>query len=246
MNKKGISHIEMIISFVIFLGIVVVIFIFLRPIREPTLSNVVLDIVERGMQGEASSTLATIPFKIDETIFANITFLCFRVAHPLDIDDADPDKLHTSNILLKKSTNNPLAFDIESDYLEIAEEDPFYSLSFSFTEIFPQEALGRDYCPLVPEDKVVFSAPRTETLYSFSKLSQISVDYAENYNALKGRWFVPSKNDFAIKVLDAGGNVLFDMPRNVPPRRDVFAREIEGQMLRGTDVERITINVRVW
>src|SRR3989338_7880445 len=100
-NKRGISHVEVIMSFIIFFSIVAVFCIFLRPIMEPSLNDVVLDIVEEGFMEDSLSAVVTVPFKINDTIFAdNITFPCFRVAHPLDIDDADPAKLHLNNILL--------------------------------------------------------------------------------------------------------------------------------------------------
>ena len=244
-NKRGISHVEVIISFALFLAIVAVIFIFLRPIREPSLSSVVLDVVEEGLGTDVISTVTTIPFKIDASIFANNTgFPCFKIIHPLDIGDS-AGKLHLNNVFLERTTGEAVPMDLNLSFLEVSEEHALYYLSYSFQETFPPQPLGRD-CPLVPEDKILFSTPRAENFYSYNNLSALNSEYASNYVGLKNRWFLPGRNDFAMKVTDAGGHVLFEMNRPVPPRRDVFAREIEGQMLRGTDVERVTINIRVW
>jgi len=245
-NKRGISHVEVIMSFIIFFSIVAVVFIFLRPIREPSLNDVVLDIVEEGFMEDSLSAVVTIPFKIDDTIFANLSYTCFRVVHPLDIDDVDPDKLHLNNVFLKNSSREIIPFDLEPSSLEVAIEDPFYSLSYSFQEIFAPEALNRNDCALVPQDMVIFSTPRVDTVYSYNKLTEINDEYTRDYLGLKDSWFLPRGNDFSIKILDASGNTLFDMARGVPPRRDVFARDIDTQMLRGTETERIIINIRVW
>ncbi len=244
-DKRGISHVEVIISFVIFFAVVAVIFIFLRPIREPSLNNVILDIVEEGLERGSLSAVATVPFKIDATILDNSSYLCFGIAHPLDIDDADPDKLHLNNVFLKSSAGALIPFDLDLNFLEVAIEDPFYYLSYSFQETFSPQPLTRE-CPLVPQDKVIFSTPRVETFYSYNKLAMINDEYTSNYLALKDKWFLPRRNDFSIKVLGASGSTLFDMNRVVPPRRDVYARDIEAQMLSGTETERITINIRVW
>jgi len=248
-NKRGISHVEVIMSFIIFFSIVAVTFIFLRPIREPSLSNVVLDIVEEGFMEDSLSAVVTVPFKIDSAIRNNSVAPCFNVTHPLDIDDSpnpDPDKLHPNNIFLKSSAGVLVPFDLDPKSIEVAVRDQFYSLSYSFDETFVTEDLNMDDCLPVPEDKVIFSTPRVDTFYSHDELVRINDEYTRDYLGLKDSWFLPRGNDFSIKILDASGNTLFDMARGVPPRRDVFARDIDTQMLRGTETERITINIRVW
>lgn len=245
-DKRGISHVEVIMSFALFLAVVAVIFIFLRPIREPSLNNVILDIVEGGLERDSFVAVATIPFKIDDAIFPDPLFPCFGVAHPLDIEDGNENKLHAENVFLKSSIGEPIPFDLGPSSLEVAVEDSFYYLSYSFQETFTTEALNRNDCTPVPQDKVIFSTPRVDTFYSYNKLSAMNEEYTSDYLGLKDKWFLPRRNDFSIKVLDASGRTLFDMHKEVPPMRDVFARDVEAQMLHGTEAERITINMRVW
>ena len=48
-NKKGISHIEVIISLVIFIGFLIFLFVFLKPVRNREISQTILDTAENGI-----------------------------------------------------------------------------------------------------------------------------------------------------------------------------------------------------
>ena len=245
MKKRGISHVEVIVSFTIFIGIVAAIFLFIKPVREPTLSNVLLDIVEEGLRKDGTIALAKIPFKISESILNDPSnFPCFIITHPLDIG---PGKLSVDNVFIKKSTGEAIPFDINSDTFEIGDRDPFlYTILFSFDETFTRTPPGGT-CVQVLEDKVIFSAPRTETLFSFSKLRQLETAYNADYGGLKEKWFLPSTSDFSINISYSDGSHAFGMEKKKPPpRRDVFAREFTVNMLEETDVKQVSVNVRIW
>jgi len=245
MKKRGISHVEVIVSFTIFIGIVAAIFLFIKPVREPTLSNVLLDIVEEGLRKDGTIALAKIPFKISGDIFIDPTFPCFIITHPLDIGPGQ-DQLNFDNVFIKKSTGEAIPFDIIDTTITIGVEDPFYSIFFSFDETFTRTPPGGT-CKQVPEDKVTFSAPRTETLFSFSKLGQLETAYIADYAGLKEKWFLPSTSDFSINISHSDGSHAFGMEKKKPPpRRSVYAREFTVNMLEGTDVKQVNVNVRIW
>ena len=245
MNKKGISHIEIMISFTLFISLLAVIFIFIQPVKEPKLNNVALDIVEYGLEKNASISLATLPFKINLSQITQTTqtasttpINCFTIDNPLNMSE-----LKKENIFVTSSNGLNLAFDVTSNKITLPKREDFYYLHFSFDDTFPNGDYNGEGCPTINPDKVTFSAPRTEALLSFNKLDQLNKTYHNNYEELKKQWFVPEKNNFAITIK---GSTNFNMSRKILLGKDIFTRSLTKNMIKGTVVEQVNVNIKVW
>lgn len=246
-DKRGISHIEIVISFALFIGLLVVIFLFIQPVREPQLSSVVLDIAESGLRKDARITLVTLPFKTDLQHLNNQNpESCFTMSNPLNLNG-----LKKENIFIKDKYGNLLPFNIDQNTLTLPIQiGDFYYIHFSFNETFPYtgfEATEIIVCYIIdaikPEKEIVFSTPRAETLFSFNKLNQTNITYYNNYAELKRAWFIPEKNDFSITVK---GFANINMQREIPQGKDVFARELTMHMIKDRDIGQIDINIKIW
>ena len=249
-GRKGVTHVEIILSFALFLGIVIAVFIFLRPVREPQLSSVMLDIAELGFKNETTITLGSLAFNVDTNPLLNpnwATISCFTVTHPLDIGTG-AEQLKSNNVFVESSDGADLKFLLSSD-IAIEKRGTFYYIFFSFDETFLQNALGS--CP--PENTLAaaaytYSVPRTEQLISRQKLEQLKTLYTQDYAELKKKWFLPARNDFEIRVEDASG-LIYNLEREIPPNKDVFSREITLNMLdqtSGIQVKQIHVLIKVW
>ncbi len=255
-NKKAVLHIEVIISFSIFIGLLFLIFLLIKPIREPTLSSTILDIAEAGIKRDASIALTTFPFAIDIKQNENNpkTITCFSFENPLNTSI-----LLKENVFIKDLNGSDVEFTFSGRdlYVEKTTSD-FYYIYFSLNEEFTlNELQDTKGCDKVKdrnqqnqneqqeqEDELAFSAPRTQVLFSYNKLLGIYERYYNNYAELKKDWYLPETSNFAIKI--ENDDTLFDMSRNIPQGKEVFAREFYTYMIKDKNIEQIKVNLRVW
>lgn len=67
MNKKGMSHIEVIMAFIIFLGAIGTIFYFFNPIRGSSISEIYVEEIFNGLEKNVSVDLIEIGVKLNNT-----------------------------------------------------------------------------------------------------------------------------------------------------------------------------------
>lgn len=240
-NRKGASHVEIMISFALFLSLLAVIFLFLKPLKEPTLSNVFLDIVSESLKKDTEIALATLPFSIQ---VENIPE-CFSIDNPLDMSE-----LRRENIFLK-SNDQTLSFRVNNERLSIQYSrvsGSIYYIYFSFDETFNSEELGVGGCTQLDRSNVKFSAPRADKLISFKKLEELKTRYEDDYETLKRDWGI-SKGDFSITVFINDEEVL-SMEKDIPEGKDIFARQLSKRVLINTgnqiEIKRARILIKVW
>ncbi|MBU2496547.1 MAG: hypothetical protein KJ767_00620 [Nanoarchaeota archaeon] len=254
-NKKAVLHIEVIISFSIFIGLLFLIFLMIKPIREPTLSNTVLDVAEAGIKRDASIALTTFPFAIDIQQNPNNphTITCFYFENPLNTSILLP-----KNVFIKDVNKNNVAFTFSGRdlYVQKTEAD-FYYIYYSFDEEFEYIGTTLSQCDKINDrnqqnqneqqeqkDELAFSAPRTQVLFSYNKLLDMHERYYNNYADLKKDWYLPETSNFAIKI--ENDDILFEMTRNIPQGKEVFAREFYTYMIKDKKIEQVKVNLKVW
>ena len=121
-SRKAVSHIEMVASFVMFSLFVFFLLIFLNPVRNQNISDVLIDAVERAIESNVSIQLIELPINL-KTGVEN----CFSLPNPFN-------KSERSNILAKESGGRVLKSSLSGDKLSIEKSlsaGSFYYLYFS-------------------------------------------------------------------------------------------------------------------
>jgi len=239
MDKKGINYIELIISFVLFASFLTVLFVYLNPIKQPTLSEVILDSVEQGLESNASIILYETPFKVSSggvECFQNDTILKILI-----------EKDHTK-MFIEDDFGNVVNFFLGSDKLMVQKSPSssmIYHIFYSNQTTFLFSSFDFPSCT---EMQYNASISRFFTIYSYSGFEKINETYYTNYSSLKTRFDVPSINDFAIILTDENNLPIFQMEREIPKNLIVQSREFPVSILNENTKKRIkaNLNIKVW
>jgi hypothetical protein len=237
MNRKGISYIELIISFVMFVSFLIVLFVYLNPVKQPILSEVILSSIEQEFENNVSIILYETPFKILDSAVE-----CFKNGTITKIlIENDPNKIFIENEY-GKSVN----FSLTTDMLSVQNSNsPVYSIFYSNQTTFKPSLLSIPGCNDV---RYVASTTRFFNIYSKRSIKKINDMYYTDYLGLKQKFDVPQFNDFAISIKNENNAPIFEMTREIPKNVIVQAREFPISILDEGTKEKIKgyINIRVW
>ena len=215
--KRGISAIEMIVSFILFLGFLVFIFAFMNPLSMPA-SRSLLTTLETSFNENATIEIETIPFAINEENVIG----CFQI-----------EKEFGNNFFITDKDRKNVNFKIEGNKITIENKGKFYyinkgiSVPGAYTCLNPQtlqkgeKKLGNAYS---------LSVPRTETMYYSKYLAEINKSYYNNYSGLRQDLKFPESSDFAIVVFDESKNKMFEMTKPLP-RTNILSKEFPVEIL---------------
>ncbi len=258
-SKKAIGHIEMVVSFVIFLVSALFIFSFLNPIRGPDISSSLLRAVESGVENY-STTLLEIPVIVDEGVDLSG---CFKIGSPFI------STVHNS-IFVKNTSGDIVGFKAESIGCISPNLDPTGCIS-----IEPKSASERVYyiydikdgeidspvisCSAIQlsTDLYEFSIPRVRRIYLNSTsgektLDNLRFDYENNYDNLKDNFHFPKESDFALIIKKQDTNIVkMELVKEKPEKVVVKAREIPITILEKTSSGEIIeiqadMSIQVW
>ena len=235
-SKKAVSHIEMAISFAIFVMFVFFMLFYLKPIRNQNISDVLIDAIMNGLENRAKSQLIEIPVNLKVSVAED----CFSIRNPFNTTN-------TENLFVKDKNSKLLKFTLTGENISIEKSEDFYYIFFS-SETFESTVPSFVSCRELNESEYVFGAAKTYELFSISQLESIQQDYINNYDELKNEFRFPVNYDFNIKItLLATKQDLFTMETTKPEKVEVIAREIPIEILNhdGSILNAI-LNIQVW
>ncbi len=238
-SKRAQGHVEMIISFLIFIGFVVTLLTFLNPTKSRQIDYAILSITEEKLMDEWTRNYSSISVTISNDSIAIVNEKdCFIV----------PDKIKLSgNLIVKNQRGNVVDAVLGSD-ITIK-----HTFGNRFYKIYSSEEF---------EDNTISctsSMPLSDLDYKFGARTQFDVvmedrlyDMIEEYNqgeeaykALKERLGIT--NDFMIFVYDQDINILANASMFVPRVVEVVARDIPVVAINNTaDPVELIINIRAW
>ncbi len=233
LNKKGITGVEMVISFAIFISFLMFILIYMNPIQAPT-SKVLVTNLEAALYDNLTIKLNVLPFAINKTAMewyvahaSNYRDLCFRIVNPYT---PAPNENKTFIALgdgtlvgSKMSVRYP-------GYLNInyTDHSKFYYiyLGYNRTEPFTVNENGNNGCtPLdIPNVNFSFSSPRSVEYYDHSRIRLLNKSYFETYETAKNSLHYPSNSDFSVIIFNSSHGEVYNMRRNIP-RVNVLSKE---------------------
>lgn len=225
--KKGQSHIEIVLSFVIFIGFVIFIFAIFNPLKETKGKELYLDMVERGVKEQTSIAIDYQSIGLNQTVSG---CFCFDQTFIHVIV-----KNETDDILNATGDGTKVCINGGGTFFYIYSCDEFIENSFS------QACLNLD------KSNYTLGLYRSYNVISDKKLEEFSNNLTNNYNAMKEELSIPASEDFSISVRDTLGNSIYPSTKNATKGIGVLARDVNVpvEYENGT-FKFLIINVQEW
>jgi len=234
MNKRGVSTVEMIVSFTIFLSFVLFIFLYLNPLKSD-ISQSLLVSLESGLKEHAMTDLREWPVAVNKSSAPD----CLDIEIPFNSTE-----VNIGNISVKDLNDDTLEYKLVGDHLYIKKiNDKLYRIIQS-DEIERTDTL-KSACdvPTIPP-QYEFSVERIDRIYSYKRLLEINMTYYADYKQAKQGLNYPSNSDFAVIITSNEFNIT--MTRSIPPNIQLRARTLPIEILKNDNRIRAFMSMYVW
>jgi len=228
----------MVASFVMFSLFVFFLLIFLNPIRNQNISDVLIDAVERAIESNVSIQLIELPINL-KTGVEN----CFSLPNPFNTSER-------RNILAKDGVGRVLKSSLSGDNLSIEKSlfgESFYHLYFSDV-LFETAPLEMISCTGLNASGYNYAASRTNEIFFMQKLTGIKNEYADDYTQLREEFNFPLGYDFSVTITDSiTKQDILSMSTKKPEGVEVNAREVPIEILyEDGNIAKAAMNIQVW
>ena len=230
LGKKGLSHIEVILSFVIFLGFLVFLIAILNPFKITNKDKTYLDVLERGIKDYTSQEL-----KFQALILNKTREDCFYIE---DYEDR--------NIIAKDSVLKIVyAYSTSDLKVYVNGIDNFYYL-YSSSE-FEENRFDGKNCGKIEKNGYDFGLKLDYNVTSYNKLKDLVKNSSDNYRDTGISLGLPSFEEYSFNVRDSQGNWMLNFTKGKPNKVEILARDVPIQIVysNGTITYAI-LNIQVW
>lgn len=240
-NKRGVSHIEMILSFVIFIGFLLFVFIILNPLKKPVNNDVLVDKLEYEVAKQLNTNLISQTIKVNDSAVRKD---CFSI-----------DRLNNTEgmgLIVKDSAGGEVPASVSGESVLVESGKEFYKLMYN--DNFAESDDNLDDCQALSDGEYELGVVRTDEIISYDKILSFIERYKTDYEALKEELKLPKANDFAVIFFDTSQEYLindedYDTAVNskIPQKASVSAKNINIQILETSGaVKSGILNLRVW
>jgi lipopolysaccharide export LptBFGC system permease protein LptF len=239
-EKKGGGHIEIILSFVIFIGFISFILYFLNPFQQQDLTEGYLQIIENRILENISTELVSITLVLDEN-----EENCVSIKSPLSEKRKDYNLIskNQKEKIITSSAQNPKG----KVLIKPNNENVFF---LYFNEDFVEHSDNLDDCEEIEPDKYQFGMRVLSQIVSLPRINEskrnLKERFNEEYNELKEKIGLPASIEFDLMFYDLKGNLLVNLDKTAP-RTTVYSKRVpirildkDGEMVYGF------MNIRVW
>lgn len=229
-EKKGTSHIEIIISFIIFVSFVIFMMIIFNPFKAISVNTSILNVAELKIVNYASSNLTLSSMILNSSFNSNVNciYASFPLSNELVVKDENGEIVNAS-----RATDNI--------YLKYAGERVYRIYS---SEELEEKNFDTSGCYELDESNYTIGITRNYKRISYSNLAKLNEDYNNNYEQLKQT--LNLKNDFTFIVRD-NSIVLFEGRRYKPRGINLIAKDIPIEILdKNATLKQAILNLLVW
>lgn len=236
-DKRAQGHVELILSFVIFVGFIFSIFVFLNPLKQPTMSFVSFENVQAKIIKNATIGYQSIPLILNSSLPSGLA--CFSVNNTL----------RASGNILAKSSDDSIVNAVNTSlklYIQNKANEKFYTIYFS--EAFNNySAVNPASCLELSEKNYSFGAPSYELPILFENLIYLDHAYVANYPSLVENLGFDNNFEFGISNLNRVMLVNDTFSVHKLKSSNVLARDVLLKTINknATQVD-IFLNLRVW
>lgn len=242
MNKAGTGHVEVIISFVLFIGFLAFILITFNPLKgppNPAIVNSVYNILEDNLSVELNKVSINLNIVTDQS--------CFILENSSNL--ISDMKCNDNNILVRDKDNNRKYVKIISDKIvsELSTTSNFYTIYCS-DEINPTTgSFGNlNSCRDYDSDKYEVGIIVSNNYWSLKKITQLKNDYLNKYPSIK-KEFIRETSDFGFIVWNLTQSKDFDVTQDVPKGLDVISKTLPINIIDSDiNITKHTITVMTW
>lgn len=232
-SKAGQGHVEMIISFVIFVGFILAIFIFINPVQTPQTSYVSLDLVQEILMANLSSQIQSVPL-----VVAGVNKSCFIINNSFN---------NGGNLLVRDFNGNLVPSKVEGDKLYIKNvTTKLYTLYYSdFLENYSDFSFVD--CQTLTNNLYKYGFLINENRIFIKNILDLNQDYLRDYSDLKSELKITSDFDFVVYNLSRGIVSNDSLTIHKIRNGNNLVREIPLRILNGSASEQdILLSLRVW
>lgn len=227
MEKRGLTHIEMILSFVIFIGFLVLALYFFNPLKADRLLSSSVYYAEDEIIDRLSINIESYSVVLEES-----------GGGALRIPIENPNGWN-----VRVETNNGTSLASEYDEDEVIFDNPGGNnfVKIMFAEDFPAGSVSGSVGEV---EHTIASFDEREVL-SEKRALELNESYYSSYVELKQEFNLPGRIDFSFQIIFDGGEI--SAQREIPDGLDVFARDKRVEIIRQDgSIEFADLNVKVW
>jgi len=236
-GKKGTTHVEMIISFVIFISFLVFVLLIFSPLKIFSKSSTNLEITKNIILDYISVNLSVFSLKINSSEYASITENCLNA-------DFDSSLIH-GELIMKDQAGTLINATIENNNLYFDNSGMFYRIYSS--DEFEERTAGTAGCHQLDKENYTLGVERVYKKVSLTKLNQFFTEYNSDYEQLRNS--LSLKNNFNVFVLNNSGGVIsgFEAEISKPEGVEVMAVNTPIEILdKNTTLNPAIMNIQVW
>ncbi|MEK6893278.1 MAG: hypothetical protein AABX07_03680 [Nanoarchaeota archaeon] len=237
MKKRGVSHIEIIMAFILFISAVAFVFIFINPFATKNPTSAIEKYSLNELTNLLKTNITTYTLIISDNVNDN--------AIAIDLGFTIPSAV---NARAKYYSGIELPSGISSDRNKVYltwNKDNGHVVLISLSEEFEAYTPDPDIASLLPENKYQISSSVFFESISESKTSALEAEYFAQYSILKAELNIPPQADFGFKLSLPGKTIAANkiIPENIEVKsRNKIVRVVNpsGSQLLGN------LEVSIW
>lgn len=233
MKKRGASHIEFILAFILFIGAVSTALVLFSPVKSDVNQDSSLEYSFNQIVKNASTSVETYSIKIRDISLETEPF-GVMISSPSDYNVRVED--YYGKEFPSRKIDDNIYFDFD--------DNDFFILTLS-EDIDPYPTPPTPTAP-VDEDKYIIAFVDSKSTLSEKKLLDLNETYYLDYELLKKNLGIPASRDFGFIVNFNQGEII-KAEKNIPTTTNIFADIKRKEIIRkqgGTVFAEIT--VKVW
>lgn len=244
MNEKGTSHIEVILSFLIFLGFVIFALYFFSPFDSSKIIDSSLSYALTEIQKNASVDIESYSIILDKTTKPPANDLIEVKIIGSNAGDAKRLRVESPSgevVGAEEIADEKIRFELKDEFYQSGNGAVFAKFSEEFSAPIPPSGSNP-----AGEGKYSISSSDSIDLLSENRLLIINSTYYSDYNDLKRRFNLPERANFGFIVsFDSG--YFIQAQKETLGGVEIFSEIIRVKVLRKTgSVEFAELMVRVW
>jgi hypothetical protein len=232
-KKKGMSHVEVIVSFALFIGFILFLFIYFNPFNN-SVSPGNSEVLKKNFLQETEIPVVITKIIINKSsvIYEN----CFAVS---DIEDFS----YTKPAVF--SENEKLNSTVIGNNLYVHKKKRVYDIYFS--DFFSETYVDRESCLFLSKEEYSFGVTREKNIIFLNKLEEFQEKYNSDYSSLKQEIGFIKNRDFGFVVRKKTGEEISAGIREVPSGVDVNALGIDVEIINEKgEIAPAFLNLQVW
>lgn len=231
MFKRGLSHLEFVISFIIFIAFLVSAFVFFNPLQSNRTLKSTMDYAWIEISKETKKEVDTYSILLDQRVTAPVVGISIEginVGYNASVKDS------SGNVINSYTQNGVVYFDRPADRFVRIE----YSKGF-------RNGAVKSGGQISSGDFYVSSSENSE-IYFQDLFENLKDEYYANYTQLKRRLNLPSRVEFGFKVVFNNGTEISAL-KEIPSSLEVLSRSDKvGVILSSGEKQSADLLVMVW